>query len=225
MALSTTIKNKMLEVTHLRYRILVEIENEDGDWIDFTSRDPKIGTLRMSTEKRRSQIVSSIGSVSFTNDDHYFDYMDHPANLTTLATFLTLASKFLNGFCQKRIRFTLRVHLPDATYEDARLGIYRIKTGTIDHKSGRMTFALCQDVDFLKRIAPRRSQTASGTTRISRRRTSCGNCSSAFTRRGSRAPSSTCPTASIFRPSTGSPTSHTGESRPREIRRDAGETT
>lgn len=152
MTLSTVIKNKMLEVTHLSYRLLVEIKNEDGTWIDFSSRDPRLPSIRMSTEKRRNQIVSSVGSVTFTNDDNYFDWMDNPANATTISTFGTLATKFSKGFRTKQVRISLRVQLPDSTYEDARLGTYRVKTTTIDPSSGRVTFNLCQDIDFLKEI-------------------------------------------------------------------------
>lgn len=150
MTLSTVIKNKMLEVTHLQYRLLVEIKNEDGNWIDFTDRDPKVPSIRMSTEKRRNQIVSSVGSVTFTNDDNYFDWMDDPSNATTQSTFGTLATKFLKGFRAKQIRISLRMTLPSGTYEDARLGTYRVKTVSIDHATGRATFSLCQDIDFLK---------------------------------------------------------------------------
>lgn len=150
MTLSTVLKNKMLEVTHLEYRLVVEIKNEDGDWIDFSGRDPRLGTIRLSTEKRRNQIVSSIASVSFTNDDGYFDYMDSPSALQTLGIFLTLASKFSKGFYAKQVRISDRFRLPDGTYEDGRYGTYRIKTGTIDHATNRMTFQLQQDIDFLK---------------------------------------------------------------------------
>ena len=104
MTLSTTIKNKLLEVTHLSYRLVVEIKNEDADWIDFSGRDPKISSIRMSTEKRRNQIISSVGSVSFTNDDNYFDWMDDPSNATTISTFGTLATKFSKGFRAVQVR-------------------------------------------------------------------------------------------------------------------------
>ena len=152
MALSTTIKNKMLSVTHLKYRLLVEIKNEDGNWIDFTDRDPRPSSARLSTEKKRNQIVSSVASISFTNDDNYFDYMDNPDNATTVSLFGILASKFSNGFRGKEVRISLRVSLPDGTYEDARLGIFRIRRKKQDLKSQRTTFDLWQDVDFLKKI-------------------------------------------------------------------------
>ena len=150
MALSTVIKNKMLSVTHLKYRLLVEIKNDDGDWIDFSDRDPRVSQLRLSTEKRKNQIVSSIASVSFTNDDNYFDYMDDPDNATTASLFGTLASKFAAGFRGKPVRFSLRVSLPDSTYEDARLGVFRVKDLEFDSDSNREIFDLCQDVDFLR---------------------------------------------------------------------------
>ena len=152
MALSTTIKNKMLSVTHLQYREIVEIKNEDGDWIDFTDRDPRHPAIRLATEKGRHQIVSSIASVSFTNDDNYFDWMDKPSHLSTLAKFGALATKFSKGFRGKQVRFSLRMQLPAGTHEDACLGLYRIRRISIDHDSGRTTFDLWQDVDFLKRL-------------------------------------------------------------------------
>jgi hypothetical protein len=150
MTLSTVIKNKLLEVTHLQYRLLVEIKNEDDAWIDFCDRDPRVPSIRMSTEKRRNQIVSSVGSVTLTNDDNYFDWMDNPANATTISTFGALATKFAKGFRGKQVRISLRVTLPDNTYEDAGFGTYRVKTVNIDPSSGRATLNLCQDVDFLK---------------------------------------------------------------------------
>jgi len=152
MALSTTIKNKMLAVTHLQYREIVEIKNEDGDWIDFTGRDPRHPAIRLATEKGRHQVVSSVASVSFTNDDNYFDWMDDPSHLQTLAQFGTLATKFSKGFRGKQVRFTLRMQLPDGTHEDASIGLYRVRRKKIDPDSGRAVFDLWQDVDFLKRL-------------------------------------------------------------------------
>jgi hypothetical protein len=151
MTVSTVLKNKMLEVSHLHYRLIVEIKDEDGAWRDLSDRDPRLGSIRMSTEKRRNQIVSSVASVSFTNDDQYFDWIDDPSNATTISKFGTFATKFTKGFFGKQVRISDRFQLPDATYEDVRYGTYRVKTCSFEKLSNRVTMHLQQDVDFLKR--------------------------------------------------------------------------
>lgn len=151
MALSTALKNQMLMVRPLSYRLKVEIQDEEATWVDFSDRDPQVRQVRMATESSMAKIVSSVSSVSFLNEDYYFDYMDDPDNATTVSLFGDLALHFAKGFRGKKVRISLIFLLEDQTYETAYLGQFKIQEKT-SWADDRAEFSLAQDVDFLKKV-------------------------------------------------------------------------
>lgn len=152
MAYSAALKAHLLSGQPLTYRTKVEIKNESDAWIDFSDRDPLIGTIRISGDRNGNRIISSSASVSFTNDDNYFDYMDDPGKMITLSFFGTLASEFLNGFKDKLVRLSLAILLPDGSTESASLGIWRVTDFSHDKIKTRVIMSLGTDIDFLKRV-------------------------------------------------------------------------
>jgi len=152
LAYSAALKALLLAAGDLVYRTKVEIENEDGDWVDFGSRDPIVGTTSVQGDRSGNRITGSTSSVSFTNDDQYFDYMDDPGATATTTAFGTLATKFSKGFKDARIRVSLVFLLPGGTWEAAPLGVFRLKTRSSDPATQRVTFTLGTDIDFLKTV-------------------------------------------------------------------------
>lgn len=152
MAYSAALKAHLLAARDLVLRAKVELKNDDGSWIDFTDRDPVIGTVSVQGDRDGHRITSTTASISFTNDDGYFDYMDDPASATTIALFGTLASKFSRGFKDIPIRVSAVILLPSGSWEAAPLGVFRLKTRGSDPATQRVTFALATDIDDLKKI-------------------------------------------------------------------------
>jgi hypothetical protein len=152
MAYSAALKALMEAGEDLTFRDKVEILNDSAAWVDFSDYSPLIGKIKTTGDRTGHRVVSSTGSVSMTNDDLYWDYMDDPTDSDTTTLFGALATAFATGFRDRKIRLSLVIRLTDGSWEDASLGTFRIKDKTSDPHTSRTTLRLQGDVDYLKKI-------------------------------------------------------------------------